>query len=103
VSFDPWGLAYSFGKSLATPFFIHFFFHFLSITTYCSYSIGALAMLTASLVMMERLNTQQNISALELIYLNSFNCLCLFLIADIVQDEVHLYVDIDYLKLMELN
>jgi hypothetical protein len=28
---------------------------------------------------------------LELIYLNSFNCLCLFLIADIVQDEVHLY------------
>ena len=38
--------------------------------------------------MMERLHDQHNFSALELIYLNSFNCLCLFLIADIVQDEV---------------
>jgi hypothetical protein len=61
VSFDIWGLAYS---------------------------LGALLMLTASLVLMERLNTQQNICPLELIYLNSFNCLCLFLVADIVQDEV---------------
>lgn len=49
------------------------------------YSVLALLMLTLSLVLMERLHVQQNCTGLELIYMNSFNCLCLFLIADIVQ------------------
>ncbi|KAI3418910.1 hypothetical protein GPALN_008008 [Globodera pallida] len=52
-----------------------------------AYSMLALLMLTVSLVMMERLHNQNN-TALELIYMNSFNCLCLFLLADIVQDEI---------------
>ncbi|KAL3119100.1 hypothetical protein niasHT_003883 [Heterodera trifolii] len=60
LNFDPWALAYS---------------------------LLALLMLTISLVLMERLHNQNN-SALELIYMNSFNCLCLFLLADIVQDEI---------------
>ncbi|KAF7634519.1 hypothetical protein Mgra_00006090 [Meloidogyne graminicola] len=52
------------------------------------YSFGALAMQSASLVLMEKVRTQMDMSVIELIYLNTFNCLCLFLIADIVQDEL---------------
>uniref|UniRef100_A0A1I8BEX1 TPT domain-containing protein n=1 Tax=Meloidogyne hapla TaxID=6305 RepID=A0A1I8BEX1_MELHA len=61
VSYDIWGLAYS---------------------------LGALAMQTSSLVLIEKVRAQMDMSVVELIYLNSFNCLCLFLVADIVQDEL---------------
>lgn len=39
-----------------------------------------------ALVLIERLH--ESFSTLDLIYMNSFNCLCLFLIADLVQDEI---------------
>jgi len=53
-----------------------------------AYSLGALAMQTSSLVLIEKVRAQMDMSVVELIYLNSFNCLCLFLVADIVQDEL---------------
>jgi len=45
-------------------------------------------MQTSSLVLIEKVRAQMDMSVVELIYLNSFNCLCLFLVADIVQDEL---------------
>lgn len=40
-----------------------------------------------SLVLIEKLHENFQ-STLDLIYMNSFNCLCLFLVADLVQDEI---------------
>uniref|UniRef100_A0AC34GS10 Sugar phosphate transporter domain-containing protein n=1 Tax=Panagrolaimus sp. ES5 TaxID=591445 RepID=A0AC34GS10_9BILA len=51
------------------------------------YGIGALVMHAVALVMIERLH-ENFPSTLDLVYMNSFNCLCLFLIADLVQDEI---------------
>jgi len=48
------------------------------------YSLISLLMFAFSLVSVERLREQYS-SPLELIYMNTFNCLCLFLIADLVQ------------------
>uniref|UniRef100_A0A7E4V9C6 TPT domain-containing protein n=1 Tax=Panagrellus redivivus TaxID=6233 RepID=A0A7E4V9C6_PANRE len=51
------------------------------------YGIAALTMHGFALVMIERLyETSQ--SVLDLIYMNSFNCLCLFLVTDLIQDEI---------------
>uniref|UniRef100_A0A914BV12 Uncharacterized protein n=1 Tax=Acrobeloides nanus TaxID=290746 RepID=A0A914BV12_9BILA len=51
------------------------------------YGLGSLGMFALCLVKIEKLHEQYS-STLELIYMNSFNCLCLFLIADLVQDEI---------------
>lgn len=48
------------------------------------YGIGALVMHATALVMIEKLH-ENFPSTLDLVYMNSFNCLCLFLIADLVQ------------------
>nr|CAD2138981.1 unnamed protein product [Meloidogyne enterolobii] len=71
-----------FGSALASVFEISYDIWGLA------YSLGALAMQTSSLVLIEKVRAQMDMSVVELIYLNSFNCLCLFLVADIVQDEL---------------
>jgi hypothetical protein len=52
------------------------------------YGFGALAMHASALVMTEKLHEHYP-STLELVYMNSFNCLCLCLIADLVQVSLH--------------
>uniref|UniRef100_A0A915D7B7 Sugar phosphate transporter domain-containing protein n=1 Tax=Ditylenchus dipsaci TaxID=166011 RepID=A0A915D7B7_9BILA len=50
----------------------------------CAFS--ALAMMAFALVLIEGL--QEQYSTLEIIYMNSFNCVCIFLTADLFQDEI---------------
>ncbi|KAE9554561.1 hypothetical protein FO519_002200 [Halicephalobus sp. NKZ332] len=51
------------------------------------YGIAAVSMHSLALVLIERLHENYS-NVLDLIYMNSFNCLCLFLVADLVQDEI---------------
>ncbi|KAI1721260.1 triose-phosphate transporter family domain-containing protein [Ditylenchus destructor] len=44
-------------------------------------------MLASALALIEKLQEQHG-SALDIIYMNSFNCLCVFLVADLIQDEI---------------
>uniref|UniRef100_A0A1I7XYH1 TPT domain-containing protein n=1 Tax=Steinernema glaseri TaxID=37863 RepID=A0A1I7XYH1_9BILA len=50
------------------------------------YGIAAFGMQAASFVLIENLANQY--STLDLIYMNSFNCLVFFLLADLIQDEL---------------
>ncbi|KAI6240859.1 UDP-sugar transporter-like protein [Aphelenchoides fujianensis] len=52
-----------------------------------NYAFLALVLHALTLIHIERLQEQYS-STIELIYLNSFNCLCLFLVADLIQDEI---------------
>ncbi|KAI6215162.1 hypothetical protein M3Y94_00353000 [Aphelenchoides besseyi] len=52
-----------------------------------NYAQLTLVLHALTLIHIERLHEQYS-STIELIYLNSFNCLCLFLVADLIQDEI---------------
>lgn len=53
------------------------------------YSVVTLLLMAIAMARIERLCTDGRVdSPLEIIYMNSFNCLCLLMIADIVQDEM---------------
>lgn len=55
-----------------------------------SYVYGILAVIFQAtyLIMIERLSLSNTYSPVEMMYMNSFNCLVFFLIADLVQDEI---------------
>ncbi|TMS38625.1 hypothetical protein L596_005309 [Steinernema carpocapsae] len=70
----------SFGSALAC------FYEFSLDQWSCLYGITAFCMQGAAFVLLESLSSQY--STVDLIYMNSFNCLVFFLIADLVQDEL---------------
>lgn len=55
-----------------------------------TYIYGTISIVCQSiyLTFIERLSLQGQYSTLDLIYMQSFNCLCLFLLADLIWDEV---------------
>jgi solute carrier family 35 protein len=52
------------------------------------YGIMALIFQATYLTMIERLSISNTYSPMEMMYMNAFNCLVFFLIADLVQDEI---------------